>query len=90
MKIYYCDHFVLPLPDDHRFPMAKYLLLRERVVASGLASNHQLLVPAAATDEQLLRAHKREYLESVKSGTLSKGSASSMTPPWLLGRFRPR
>ncbi len=82
MKIYYCDHFVLPLPDDHRFPMAKYSLLRERVVASGLAINHQLLVPDAATDEQLLRAHTREYLESVKSGTLSKAAIRRIGFPW--------
>ena len=31
MLAYYSDHFVLPLPDGHRFPMAKYALLRERV-----------------------------------------------------------
>lgn len=28
MKLYYADHFVLPLPDGHRFPMEKYALLR--------------------------------------------------------------
>ncbi|RPI28953.1 MAG: histone deacetylase, partial [Chloroflexota bacterium] len=36
MKVYYTDHFVLPLPEGHRFPMAKYALLRQRVVESGL------------------------------------------------------
>lgn len=28
MKIFYTDHFVLSLPDGHRFPMQKYSLLR--------------------------------------------------------------
>jgi acetoin utilization deacetylase AcuC-like enzyme len=32
---YYSDHFVLPLPAGHRFPMAKYARLRERLVELG-------------------------------------------------------
>jgi hypothetical protein len=38
VKAFYCDHFVLPLPDGHRFPMKKYSLLRERVLAVGIVA----------------------------------------------------
>ena len=31
MRTFYSDHFALPLPADHRFPMEKYALLRNRV-----------------------------------------------------------
>lgn len=31
MRAFYCDGFVLPLPQGHRFPMEKYRLMRERV-----------------------------------------------------------
>ena len=31
MKAFYADQFVLPLPPGHRFPMAKYRLLRDRL-----------------------------------------------------------
>jgi hypothetical protein len=37
MKIFYTDHYVLPLPKGHRFPMAKYSLLRQRVEEARLA-----------------------------------------------------
>jgi acetoin utilization deacetylase AcuC-like enzyme len=40
LNAYYCDHFVLPLPDQHRFPMRKYAMLRARV-ASELACAEQ-------------------------------------------------
>ena len=40
MRAYYCDHFVLPLPEGHRFPMEKYRLLRERVAAAAIAVLH--------------------------------------------------
>ena len=31
LKVFYSDHFVLPLPEGHRFPMIKYSMLRESV-----------------------------------------------------------
>ncbi len=82
MKIFYCDHFVLPLPEGHRFPMAKYALLRERVAASPLARAHQLRVPAPASDAQLLRAHHPEYLERVTRGLLSEVEVRRIGFPW--------
>ncbi|HBD33565.1 MAG TPA: histone deacetylase, partial [Cupriavidus sp.] len=32
MLAFYADHFVLPLPPGHRFPMRKYSMLRDAVV----------------------------------------------------------
>src|SRR5438309_1412386 len=46
MQAFYADHFVLPLPPGHRFPMVKYALLRERVVAAGVVAPADLHVPA--------------------------------------------
>lgn len=80
MRAFYTDHFVLPLPPEHRFPMRKYSLLRERVMAEGLAS--QLIVPEAATDEQILRAHDADYLERVTSGTISSKEMRRIGFPW--------
>ena len=31
VKVFYSDRFVLPLPEDHRFPMIKYSMLRKSV-----------------------------------------------------------
>ncbi|MER2554851.1 MAG: hypothetical protein ABTQ28_16470, partial [Thauera sp.] len=36
LKLHYADHFVLPLPEGHRFPMEKYSRLRARLRDSGL------------------------------------------------------
>ncbi len=82
MRIFYCDHFVLPLPAGHRFPMAKYALLRQRVAASPLADSHTLTVPDAATDEELLRVHEADYLERVKNGSLSIAEVRRIGFPW--------
>ncbi len=85
MKIYYTDHFVLPLPPDHRFPMRKYALLRERVAGTGIVPPHELVVPEAATDAQLLRVHTREYLGAVVAGQLEGPAARRIGFPWSPG-----
>jgi acetoin utilization deacetylase AcuC-like enzyme len=82
VKIFATDQFPLPLPETHRFPVSKYALLRQRVVAEGLASAGELVVPHAATDEEILRAHDREYLERVQAGQLTAADERRLGFPW--------
>lgn len=82
MKAFYCDHFVLPLPEGHRFPMEKYSRLRERVLAAGIVAPGDLIVPHAATDEEILRAHDPEYLRRVVAGELDRAEARRIGFPW--------
>jgi len=81
VKLFYTDHFVLPLPDGHRFPMTKYRRLRERVEAAAWPGV-ELVIPAAATDDQLLRAHAPEYLCKVATGTLTRPEILRIGFPW--------
>ncbi len=82
MKVFYSDHFVLPLPEDHRFPMRKYAMLRERVEESGVCCPGELRVPDAATDEELLRAHEPDYLRRLKGGTMTRKEMRRIGFPW--------
>jgi acetoin utilization deacetylase AcuC-like enzyme len=84
MKAFYCDCFVLPLPEGHRFPMDKYRLLREAVLARGLVSPQDLDVPAAATEEEILRVHDPGYLQRVVAGELSREEVRRIGFPWSL------
>ena len=80
MKAYYSDHFVLPLPDGHRFPMAKYRLLRDRV--AGELPEVQLLEAPAATDGELALAHEPVYVTAVAEGLLSSSQQREIGFPW--------
>ncbi|MEJ7841828.1 MAG: histone deacetylase [Rubrobacter sp.] len=82
VKVFYSDHFVLPLPDGHRFPMTKYSLLRERVEASSICGPGELRKPEAVTDGEILRAHDRDYLDRVVSGTLTDKEVRRIGFPW--------
>lgn len=77
---YYSDHFVLPLPAGHRFPMAKYALLRDRVERDLPAVR---LCPApAATDGELALAHDPAYVGAVVEGWLTLAQQREIGFPW--------
>jgi acetoin utilization deacetylase AcuC-like enzyme len=82
MDAFYADHFVLPLPEGHRFPMSKYRLLRDGIAGTpGL----QLCEAPAATDTQLLLAHDPIYVQKVVNGTLDAKEQREIGFPWTLG-----
>jgi acetoin utilization deacetylase AcuC-like enzyme len=82
LKVFYSDHFVLPLPEGHRFPMVKYSMLRERVAAAGICEPEEMRVPRPVSDEEILRAHARGYLRQVVEGTLSPKEMRRIGFPW--------
>ena len=79
VKAFYTDHFVLPLPDGHRFPMQKYRLLRDRV--SKIDGIH-LIEPSGASDEDLLRVHTSDYVRAVTMGLLEGSQIREIGFPW--------
>lgn len=82
MKCFYCDDFVLPLPAGHRFPMAKYALLRQRLLDEGVIDAVDMLVPPAATDQDLMRCHDAHYLHRVTQGELTPAEIRRIGFPW--------
>ena len=82
MKVFYSDHFVLPLPEGHRFPMVKYSMLRERVAAAGLCGPGEMRVPHPVSDAEILRSHEEGYLRRVVDGTLTEKEMRRIGFPW--------
>lgn len=82
MQLFYTDHFELPLPDDHKFPMSKYRLLRQRVMNAAWASACTLAVPHAASNEELQLVHSPEYVSRVATGRLSEKELRRIGFPW--------
>jgi len=84
MRIYYSDRFVLPLPPNHRFPMAKYSMLRERVAGAALVPPSALQEPPKADDELIMLAHEAGYFARVQHGALSSAEIRRLGFPWSL------
>jgi len=83
MRLFPCDRYRLPLPDGHRFPIDKYTLLRRRLEEHALTGAPlEFIEPHAATDDELLRVHARDYLGRVMAGTLSRDEVRRIGFPW--------
>ncbi len=80
LKAFYSDHFVLPLPPGHRFPMRKYGMLREHVESALPAVT--LHEAPAASDGVLALAHHPDYIGRVCSGSLTVAEQKAIGFPW--------
>ena len=82
MRAFYSDHFVLPLPEGHKFPMAKYSRLRERIVADGIVSPEDLHEAPVASWDDLRLVHHAAYVEAVATGTVAPEIQRRIGFPW--------
>lgn len=88
MRVFYSDHYTVDLPLGHRFPMQKYRLIREALVADGAVLESELFEPDDATFEDLIRAHDPTYVASFLSGGLSASMMRRIGFPWSEGLVR--
>ena len=83
MRLFPSDRYPLPLPPDHRFPAAKYALLRRRLETLAIAgAPFEFIEPHAATDDELLRVHDRGYVGRVLAGMLAPQEVRRIGFPW--------
>jgi acetoin utilization deacetylase AcuC-like enzyme len=82
VKAFYSDHFVLPLPEGHRFPMSKYARLRARVLDEGVVAAADLIEAPAASWDELRLAHAAPYVQAVATGTLPADMQRRIGFPW--------
>lgn len=80
MQAFYSDQFVLPLPQGHRFPMAKYAMLRDALVTH--LPGIQLLQAPRASDAELLRVHTPEYVRGIADGSVAPAVMREIGFPW--------
>jgi acetoin utilization deacetylase AcuC-like enzyme len=73
------DVFTYPLPDGHRFPLAKYRLVRE---AAESLDGIEVRDAEAATWPQLRLAHTVDWVERVRDGRLGRREVLALGLPW--------
>lgn len=76
------DHFGVPLPPDHPFPIAKYRAVRERLLAEGVLDPAHVHRSEPAAVEWLTEAHDPAYVHRALSGALSPAEVRRLGLPW--------
>jgi acetoin utilization deacetylase AcuC-like enzyme len=82
MKCVYHPSYQVALPPGHPFPMSKYGLLKEQLVAEGILAAGDILQPEPLDTSTLELVHSREYLVKLESSRLSAAEQRRLGLPW--------
>jgi acetoin utilization deacetylase AcuC-like enzyme len=82
VEVWTHDRFRFPLPAGHRFPIDKYGLLRERVLADGLATPAEVHEPEPIGWSRLEAVHDRTWVRRLRAGDLSVREERGLGLPW--------
>lgn len=74
--------YTFPLPAGHRFPIAKYARLRDRVLDEGIVPTDCLHDPARVSREDLLLVHTVDYVDRFTNGALTGDEERRLGFPW--------
>ena len=80
-KLIYSDAYYLPI-GEHVFPAEKYRRIRDRLLAGGNAEPSDFLEPQPAADNDILLVHSPEYVQKLKTGTLSQREQMELEIPY--------
>jgi acetoin utilization deacetylase AcuC-like enzyme len=73
---------VAPLPDGHRFPMPKFSLLYEILLADGVAHRLQFYKPVRPPQDWIELVHAPDYVQAYCEGTLDAKAQRRIGLPW--------
>ncbi|HTS35417.1 MAG TPA: histone deacetylase [Candidatus Solibacter sp.] len=80
-KLIYTEKYFLPI-GRHVFPAEKYRRIHDRLIATGVAEPSDFLEPQPASDQDILLVHKPDYVQKLKTGTLSQREEMEMEIPY--------
>jgi len=82
MQVFYTPRYYADIGNGHIFPIRKFELVRDRLLAEGALHRSELLEPQPATTEQVRLVHTEDYVSRLCSGTLTAKELRRLGLPW--------
>jgi acetoin utilization deacetylase AcuC-like enzyme len=82
LPIAYHPDYVVPLPAGHRFPMPKFRMLYELLLADEVVGESQFHSPERPPQEWIELVHSPEYVQAYCQGTLDPKAQRRIGLPW--------
>jgi acetoin utilization deacetylase AcuC-like enzyme len=80
-KLVYSDDYYLPI-GAHVFPAEKYQRIHKRLLETGVAEASDFVKPQSASDQDILLVHTPQYVQKLKTGTLTAREELEMEIPY--------
>ena len=81
-KIFYSPHYYAEIGEGHVFPIKKFELVRDKLLAEGTLLEKEIIEPLPAKTEDLRLVHTEDYLTRLIDGTLTAKEVRKLGLPW--------
>ena len=82
MQVFYSPRYYADIGQGHIFPIRKFELVRERLLAEGTLDPDEISEPSPATLDQVLLVHTEDYVSRLCAGTLTAKELRRLGLPW--------
>ncbi|WP_434685922.1 histone deacetylase family protein [Pseudanabaena minima] len=82
LPLIYHPNYVAPIANTNRFPMEKFRLLYEILLADGVARSEQFFQPELPDLDAIALVHDREYVDAYWQGNLAPKAQRRIGLPW--------
>ncbi len=81
-KIYYSPYYYADIGEGHVFPIKKFELVRDKLLAEGTLQANEIIEPQPAKVEDLRLVHTENYITRLVDGTLTAKEVRKLGLPW--------
>lgn len=82
MRVFYTPRYYAEIGEGHIFPIRKFELVRDKLIAEGTLDHHELCEPLPAALEDVLLVHTEDYVSRLCNGTLTPREIRRLGLPW--------
>lgn len=81
-RIFYSPHYYADIGENHVFPIKKFELVRDQLLAEGTLNPSEIFEPQAAEIADVLLVHTKDYVSRLRAGTLTAKEVRKLGLPW--------
>ena len=81
-RIYYSPYYYADIGEGHVFPIRKFEMVRDKLLAEGTLAADEIVEPEPAAVEDLLLVHTEDYITRLRSGELTAKEIRKLGLPW--------
>jgi acetoin utilization deacetylase AcuC-like enzyme len=82
MLVFYTPRYYADIGETHIFPIRKFQLVRDKLIAEGTLHPDELEEPAPADVADVLLVHTEDYVTRLRNGTLTDKEIRRLGLPW--------
>ncbi|HKP72746.1 MAG TPA: histone deacetylase [Pyrinomonadaceae bacterium] len=82
VKTFYTPRYYADIGEGHVFPIRKFELVRDRLLAEGTLTPSDLIEPQPAAIADVLLVHTEDYVTRLRAGTLTPREIRRLGLPW--------